>query len=265
MDPLVTITFSGQTSLITGASSGLGLEFARTLAARGSNLVLVARREAVLDQEAEALRAAHGVTVTTIAADLARPAAATELHAELSTRGLTIQTLINNAGFGTYCPFINEDPARIAAEIQLNVGTLVALTHALLPELTSAGRGALVNVASTAAFQPVPTMAVYSATKAFVLNFTEAIAHEVRDTGLRVLALCPGATRTEFFDVVGTEQAAVGGFQTSQQVITTAMRALDRKRTPAYIVSGAANKASTLAVSALPRSLAVAAASRAVG
>lgn len=261
----MTITFSGQTSLITGASSGLGLEFARTLAARGSNLVLVARRESLLEEEAVTLREAHGVTVTTIASDLARPTAATELHAELTARGLAIHTLINNAGFGTYGPFVDEDPARIAAEIQLNVGTLVSLTHALLPDLIAAGRGALVNVASTAAFQPVPTMAVYSATKAFVLNFTEAIAHEVRGTGLRVLALCPGATRTEFFDVVGTESAAVGNYQTSHQVITTAMRALDRKRTPAYVVSGAANKASTLAVSALPRSLAVVAASRAVG
>jgi uncharacterized protein len=256
------INFEGGTALITGASSGLGAEFAKALAGRGSDLVLLARRGELLDAQAEILRKEFGVNVTPIATDLARPGIGAELRKELAARGVVVSTLINNAGFATYGGFVDEDAARIAAEIQLDVATLVELSHSFLPDLLAAGTGALVNVASTAAFQPLPGMAVYGASKAFVLSFTEAIAFETRSSGLSVLALCPGATRTEFFEVVGTEAAAVGRFQTPDQVIATAMRALDKTRTPAHVVSGGANKLSALMAGVAPRRLSVAIAAR---
>lgn len=258
----MTIDFAGRTALITGASAGLGVEFARRLAARGSNLVLVARREDRLEQQATQLRQEFGVTVNVIATDLARPGIGRELRDELDRRGIAISTLINNAGFATYGALADEDADRIAAEIQLDVATVVDLTHAFLPTLLADGTGALVNVASTAAFQPLPGMAVYGASKAFVLNFTQAVAHENRGSGLKVLALCPGPTRTEFFDVVGTEAAAVGSFETPEQVITTALRALDRRTTPAYVVSGTGNRFSALLADLSPRGLSTAIAGR---
>lgn len=256
------IDYTGRTALITGASSGLGAEFARRLAARGSDLVLVARRGELLDQQAAELRARHGVTVTPIAMDLARPGVGAELRERLIARSITVSTLINNAGFATYNAFVDEDPARIAAEIQLDVATLVDLTRAFLPEMIEDGAGALVNVASTAAYQPLPGMAVYGASKAFVLSFTEAIAVETKRSGVSVLALSPGATRTEFFDVVGTEAAAVGGFQTPEQVVTTALKALDKRRTPASVISGRANRISATLAAHAPRSLSAATAGR---
>lgn len=256
------IDFAGRTALITGASSGLGAEFARRLAARGADLVLVARRGELLEEQAAELRSQHGVTVTPIAMDLARPGVGAELRERLAAHSITVSTLINNAGFATYNAFVDEDPERIAAEIQLDVATLVDLTRAFLPEMIAHGTGALVNVASTAAYQPLPGMAVYGASKAFVLSFTEAIVVETKTSGVRVLALSPGATRTEFFDVVGTEAAAVGGYQTPEQVITTALKALDRRRTPASVVSGRANRLSSTFAALAPRSLAAAAAGR---
>lgn len=258
----MTIEFHGRTALITGASSGLGAEFAARLAGRGSDLVLVARRQEALERLAARLRTEHGVRVDTIAMDLARPGVGHELHAALDGRGIEISTLINNAGFATYSAFTDEDAARIAAEIQLNVAALVDLSHAFLPSLLAAGSGALVNVASTAAFQPLPRMAVYGASKAFVLSFTQALAFENRASGVKILALCPGATRTEFFDVVGTEAAAVGSYQSASQVISTALRALDKRRTPAYIVSGAGNRISSSLAGIAPRRLSTAMAGR---
>ena len=258
----MTIDFSGRTALITGASSGLGAEFAHRLAARGADLVLVARRAALLEQHAATLRQKFGVTVTTIATDLARPGIGRDLRADLRERGITISTLINNAGFATYGRFAQEDAERIAAEIQLDVAALVDLSHAFLPDLLADGTGALVNLASTAAFQPLPGMAVYGASKAFVLSFTEALAYEHRDASLKILALCPGPTRTEFFDVVGADAAAVGRYQSAEQVVATALRALDRRSTPAHVVSGFGNRLSTAAVSVLPISAGAAMAGR---
>ena len=258
----MTINFAGRTALITGASSGLGKEFARRLAGRGSHLVLVARRGDLLEQQATALRDEFGVRVTVMARDLELPGAATELHAALDAQGVSVSTVINNAGFATYNTLIDEEPDRIAAEVRLNVGAVVELSRAFLPDLLREATGALVNLASTAAFQPLPGMAVYGASKAFVLSFTQAVAHETRGSGLSVMALCPGATRTEFFDVVGTEAAAVGSFQTAEQVVTAALKALDRRRTPPFVVSGAGNKVSAFLAGAAPRSLVVSMAGR---
>lgn len=260
----MTMTYTGTTALITGASSGLGAEFANRFAARGSNLVLVARRVDRLEELAQALRSDHGVTVTVLPMDLGREGVGSELKRELSARGITVDTLINNAGFGTRGPLAEEDPDIIASEISLNVAALVDITRAFLPGMLVSGMGALVNVASTAAFQPIPGMAVYGATKAFVLSFTEAVAHETKNAGLRVLALCPGATRTEFFDVLGSESAAVGRMQTSAQVVATALKALDRPGTPASVVSGWANRIAAGFAQRLPRALVVGIAARAV-
>ena len=249
---LPTLADMTSTALITGASSGLGEEFATRFAARGENVVLVARRADRLDTLARRIEADHGVTATVVVMDLGVAGVGETLRATLADQGIIPTTLVNNAGFGTHGKFADEDPERIAAEIALNVSALVDLTHAFLPNLT----GALINIASTAAYQPTPNMAVYGATKAFVLNFTEALAFEHRTSSLKILALSPGPTRTEFFDVVGSKDAAVGNFQTSEQVVSTAMRALDSRRTPASVVSGLSNKISAGGVRLAPRSLA---------
>ena len=260
----MTMTYARTTALITGASSGLGSEFAARFAARGANLVLIARRTERLEDLARKLRTAHGISVTTLSKDLSRPGAGAEVRDELAVSGVRIDTLINNAGFATSGPLVEEDPAVIASEISLNVASLVETTRAFLPEMLAAGNGALINVASTAAFQPVPGMAVYGATKAFVLSFTEALAYETRESGLRVLALCPGATRTEFFDVLGSQTAAVGRLQTASAVIDTALRALDRRATPASVVSGLGNRMLAGMAQRLPRHFSLAMAGRAV-
>lgn len=176
----MSMTYRGTTALITGASAGLGVEYARQWAERGADVVLVARRVDRLKELAADLERRYGVTARPIAADLARPGAAAALRAELDGLGVPVHTLVNNAGFGTHGPFAGEDPARISEMIQLNVLAVTELTREFLPGLTADGRGALVTVASAAAYQPTPAMAVYGATKAFVLNFTEAVAYETR-------------------------------------------------------------------------------------
>jgi NADP-dependent 3-hydroxy acid dehydrogenase YdfG len=168
-------------ALVTGASSGIGAAFARGLAARGQDLVLVARGTAKLEALATELTARHGVKVDVIAADLARTETADAVAAELAARDIAIGTLINNAGFGTHGAFAELDAAREHDEVLVNVYSLVALTRALLPAMIARRSGGIINVASTAAFQPVPYMATYGATKAFVLSFGQALAEEVRE------------------------------------------------------------------------------------
>jgi len=264
----MTTTFSGTTVLITGASSGLGAEFASRFAERGADVVLVARRVDRLEELAATLAAEHGVAATPIGFDLAVPDAGTALHAELTRRGITVQTVINNAGFGAHGLFAESDAAANAAQIQLNIAALVDISRAFLPDLLAAAGGpasaALVNVASTAAYQPTPYMAVYGATKAFVLSFTEALAWEMRESSLRVLALSPGATSTEFFDVAGSG-AMIGKPQTPAQVVATALDALDRRRTPASVVSGAANTLSAVGAGLAPRRATLALSGRLLG
>lgn len=248
----MTLELRGGTTLITGASAGLGVEFARRFAARGSNLVLVARRIDRLEALAAELRSSAGVQVDVVAADLGVSGAAAALHAELDHRGIRITSLVNNAGFGTHGAFDEADPERMTSEIQLNVGTLVELSRAFMPQLLH-GSGALVTIASTAAYQPTPGMAVYGATKAFVLSFTEALWAEARGTGLRVLAVSPGSTKTEFFDVVGTADASVGRQQTAAQVIDTAFRELDRRNAGPSVISGRINHLTALSTRLLSR------------
>lgn len=237
------VDYRGQTTLITGASSGLGEEFARRLAARGSHLVLVARRADRLEKLAAELSAAHGVEVASVPMDLGADRIADALLEELARRGITVTSLVNNAGFGTFGPLHQQDPARLRQELAVNVGAVVDISRAFIGPLRAHGKGVLVNVASMAAYQPIPQMAVYGATKAFVLSFTEALWHESQGTGLRVLALSPGATKTEFFDVVGTSEVNGGTrFQTCEEVVRTALAALDRKNPGPSVISGALNR-----------------------
>lgn len=227
------------TALITGSSGGIGEEFALQLAGRGVNLVLVARRADKLAELRQRLLDLHpGLRVEVVAADLSLPGSAADLVSKVAALGRTVDILINNAGVGLHGDFVGQNAEANAAQIQLNCVTLVELTALYLPAMTKAGRGVVLNVASTAAFQPTPGMAVYGATKAFVLSFTEALWQESRGSGVRILALCPGATETEFFSRTG-EEFLTSGRQTSKQVVDTAMAALN-KSTPT-VISGLKN------------------------
>ncbi|RVW04252.1 SDR family NAD(P)-dependent oxidoreductase [Rhodococcus xishaensis] len=241
----MSVDVSGSTVLITGASAGLGSDFARRFAERGANLVLVARRADRLEELATEIRDKHSVSVTVLPMDLSAPGVAQKLKSELTARDIRIDSLVNNAGFGMHGDFASADLDRMTSAIQLNVTTLVELSHVFLPDLLR-GRGLLMNIASSTAYQPVPGMAVYAATKAFVLHFTEALWAEARGTGLTVLAVSPGPTHTEFFDVVGTQQAAAGHMQTAEQVMNTTFRTLDRRNPPPSVMSGWTNKLSAL-------------------
>ncbi|GAA1870061.1 SDR family oxidoreductase [Myceligenerans crystallogenes] len=249
--------FSSQTVIVTGASSGIGAAFARALASRGANLVLVARRRERLDRLAAELREGRAITVTTVPLDLSAPTAAAELKAALAEAGVTATSLINNAGFGTFGEFRDEDPERLTQEIAVDVSAPVQLSHAFLPGIVEA-RGFLINVASMAAYAPTPRMAVYGAAKAFVLSFTESLWAELRDTGATVFALSPGATSTEFNAVVGTDDATAGArMRTPDDVVATAMTHLARRRPGPSVVDGPANRAGAAAARLLPRRTAV--------
>ncbi len=233
------MNFENHTALITGSSGGIGEDFAVAFAKRKANLVLVARREDKLALlRTRLLEANPGLTIDIIAADLSVPGSAAGLAAGVNDLGRKIDILVNNAGVGLHGDFVKQGVAENSAQIQLNCVTLVELTALFMPAMTAARRGLVINVASTAAFQPTPGMAVYGATKAFVLSFTEALWQETKSTGVRVFALCPGATETEFFARTG-EEFLTSGRQTSQEVVDTAMAAID-KSTPT-VVSGLKN------------------------
>lgn len=253
--------YRNKTALVTGASGGIGEQFARTLAAQGAHLILVARSEDTLVALAAELHGAYGVQADVVTADLSVPDAASTVVTEVDKRGLSVDILINNAGFGTHGDLADADPARVHAEVTLNVTTLTDLTTVFYQRMVRAGGGDIVNVASTAAFQPVPHMAVYAATKAFVLSFSEALWWEGRQHDVRVLALCPGATDTGFFDVAG-DDASVGKRRSPEQVVNTALKAL-RQGKPS-VVDGLGNYLSANASRVAPRSVVASIAERAV-
>jgi uncharacterized protein len=250
------VDYHRQTVIVTGASSGLGAEFARQLARRGANLVLVARRASRLESLAAELTRAHGVTVTVVARDLGLPDAGRTLRAELESRGIHATGLVNNAGFGTHNAFTDEDPARLQSMLALNVSALVDLSRAFIGPLTATGRGLLINVASLLGFQPTPYMGVYGATKAFVLSFTESLWEETHGTSLRVLAVCPGAMDTEFFDAAGSQTADLGTKRaTPAYVVKKALDTLDRRSPPPSVITNSRLLAITSKL--LPRRLMV--------
>lgn len=235
--------------MITGASAGLGVEFARQCAARGEALVLVARRRDRLEKVAAEI----GGTAHIFVADLAKAGAASSLIAEIEAEGLSVGTLINNAGFGLAGKFMAHGLERQSEMIDLNVRTLVELCHLVLPAMRARSEGAICNVASTAAFQPGPNMAVYYATKAFVLSFTEALHHELKGSGIKVSALCPGPTATEFGSVAGANTSAKVDWITadSASVVHAGLRGLDRNK--AVVIPGWTNKTTANLSRFLPR------------
>lgn len=237
-------------ALITGASAGLGIDFARQLSAKGYRLVLVARRKDRLDALAAELGHARAV-----ACDLGAPGAVAELMADIKAAGEIVSLLVNNAGFGLGGKFAELDGPRQRAMIDLNCGALTELAHGVLPDMLAKRKGSILNVASTAAFQPGPGMAVYFATKAFVLSFSEALHEEVRGKGVTVSALCPGPTATEFGEVAGFGSA--GGFAKiaarSADVVRSGLEGLEQRR--AVIIPGLFNKAGAQGHRLLPRSL----------
>ncbi len=240
---MTAVDYHGQTILVTGASSGIGAEFAREFARRGSDVVLVARRLDRLEKLAAELGAKHGVRAEAVPLDLSLPGAGRKLAEEVERRGLAVTGLVNNAAFATFGPFHGEDPGRVREEISVNVASVVDISRAFIGRLRASGNGVLVNVASLAAYQPIPNMAVYAATKAFVLSFTEALWQESLGTGLRVIVLSPGATRTEFSEVAGADTTSRAlTFETPEEVVATALRALDHPKPPPSVVSGRLNR-----------------------
>lgn len=244
------------TTLITGASAGLGEGFARTLAARGEDLILTARRVDRLETLAADLRDRHAIQVHLFPADLADPRAPARLLADIAAAGLTIDQLINNAGFGVQGAFADGDAAAQLGMIDLNCRALVALTHGVLPQMVARKSGGILNIASTAAFQPGPWLAVYYASKAFVLSFSEAIHEEVKTHNVRVAALCPGPTRTEFADRAGMGDSALFKRFASDAdaVVKDGLKALANNQ--AVRISGAANTLMAEGVRLTPRFLA---------
>lgn len=243
----------GARALVTGASSGIGAAFARALAARGEALVLVARREDRLRELARELGGEDKAHVVVL--DLARPEAGQRLDDELARRGVTVSLLVNNAGVGHTGRFVEEPLDRALGMIDLNARATVELTRRFLPPMVERGRGAIVNVVSTSAFQPVPYLAVYAASKAFLLSFTEGIADELRGTGVRVQALCPGLTESEFHQVSGTDQVRFTKTPTmsAADVARASLEALERGTL--RVVPGLANRVVAATQSWLPRAL----------
>ncbi|WP_426396705.1 SDR family NAD(P)-dependent oxidoreductase [Ralstonia sp. R-29] len=232
--------FRGKTALITGASSGIGLEFAHALAKRGAKLLLVARSRDKLRDLTAKLRHDYACDADFLTVDLSAPDAVPTLADHLKATGTVVDVLINNAGFAAYGRFETVPWTCQRDEVLVNCMAAVELTQLLLPGMQARSGGAIINVASTAAFQPLPYMAIYGATKAFLLSFSEAVWAENRHRGIRVLALCPGATQTGFFDVVGAEEAAVGTPMPVARVVQDALWALDRNRS--YRIVGTQNR-----------------------
>ena len=241
------------TTLITGASSGIGEVFARQIAARGRNVLLVARSEDKLITLCNELGRSNNIRAQHVALDLSELDAAERLFEEAEKRGLEIDMLINNAGFGSMGEFANLDLGRELNMIDLNIRSLVELTYRFLAPMRKRKQGAIINVASTAAFQPVPFMATYAATKAFVLNFSEALWEENRPYGIKVMALCPGVTDTNFFEAARGTKPPGRVAQTPEEVVDTALSGLDRGKS--HIISGWTNFLMTQSERLVPRSL----------
>ena len=244
---------SGQTALVTGASGGIGVDLAECFARDGYDLILTARSEDALNAVATHLANAFGVKATAIANDLGAIGGGKSLAEKIKGRGLTVNALVNNAGFGHAGALTAAPVETTLGMIDLNVRALVELTHIYWDEMLKRGRGGVLNVASTAAFQPGPGMATYFATKAFVLSFTEALHEEVATAGIRVTALCPGPTKTEFGDVAGFK--GNGAFDKmaakSEDVVAMGLRALDKGS--AVAIPGLFNKVGAQAHRLLPR------------
>ncbi len=243
------------TALITGASAGLGLEYARLFAADKHDLVLVARRKDRLEALGADLSKAHGIKVHAIAADLMNAAAPDAIVAEVKRQGLQIAFLVNNAGFGTNGNFAELDPAKELGQVQVNIAALVGLTRAFLPAMLGRKQGRILNIGSTAGFQPGPYMAVYYASKAFVNSFTEALWYELKGTGVTATVSCPGPTATEFLVVAGSDKSKLArmGMMTAAEVARAGYDAMHAGKRMA--VHGLKNKLGALSTGLAPQGL----------
>lgn len=252
-----------QTALVTGASSGIGWELARLFARDGCDLVFVARRREKLEQLGQDLAREFGATTTVLAEDLSDPQAPPRIAGELARRALAVDVLVNNAGFGVYGFFAKTSIEQELAMIQVNITAVTHLTKLLLPGMLERRRGRILNVASTAAFQPGPLMAVYYATKAYVLSFSEALANELAGTGVTVTALCPGPTITEFQKAASLEQTRLFTGPLVMSAATAARAGYEGMRKgKRVVIPGFPNKVLVQAVRFAPRRLVTALARR---
>lgn len=244
-------TFSKSWVLVTGASSGLGAEMARLLARKGAHLILTARSRDRLAELAGDLERVNGIEARVIEEDLSAHGGAGRLLAAIGALGVEVEHLVNNAGVGSAGPFASTSVEREAAMVRLNVESIVTLTRGLLPSMLARGRGGVVNVASTAAFQPVPYMATYGATKAFVLSFTQALATELEGTGVRAMALCPGPVRTGFQRAAGIPRPGLSAAElTALQTVERGIAAYERGER--LFVPGFVNAAQRVGTTILP-------------
>jgi uncharacterized protein len=244
------------TALITGASSGIGLELAREFARHRHDVVLVARNEAALTALADDLRQKAGIKATVLPFDLSDPSAPGALFAEVSRQGIVVDWLVNNAGFATYGLFTEPDTARDLEVVQVNVVALTHLAKLFAPGMQTRGRGGILNVASTAAFQPGPLMAVYYATKAYVLSLSDALANELHESGVKVTALCPGPTRTGFQEQAKMEDSKLvaGEIMDARTVARAGYAGLMKGKTT--VIPGRRNQLGAVAMRLVPRSTA---------
>ncbi len=245
--------WKGKWALVTGASAGIGSAIAERLAAGGANLVLTARRHERIEQLAGRLSEKCGIRVEFYAADLAKASAPDEIHAFTQGKGIFVDLLVNNAGFGAYGPFYKSNRTRQLDMVQVNVAAVVHLTHLYLPAMVERKRGDILIVASTAAFQGVPYITTYAATKAFDLLFAEALAEEVKRYGVRVCALCPGSTHTEFQEVAGQPERAFRHAETPEKVARVGLEALAKGKSS--VISGTANRLGVQGQRLAPRRL----------
>ena len=245
------------TCLVTGASSGIGAEIARGLARRGHGVTLAARREDRLKELGEELSGEHDVRVETISVDVSDIDARSKLKGEIEERGLTVEVLVNNAGFGSGGKFIELDPEEEASIIRTNVESVVALTGHFLPDMVERGRGAVLNLASLISFQPVPMQATYGASKSAVLSFTEAVHEELKESGVTITAICPGPVRTEFGEMGGfggaDEKIPDFVWLEADKVAEDAIEGLENG--DRVVVPGALNQLAAYAGHYMPRSL----------
>ena len=245
---------AGQWALVTGASSGFGVDFAHLLAERGANLVLVARRVAPMKALARELKQGHGIDCRAIPMDLAHPGVGDELLARLDADGIAVDILINNAGYGVFGEFIDQPIEAHANMLQLNVVALTELTHAFGGDMAERGGGHILLVGSLGGFQPLPTYAAYAASKAYVLSFGEALHVELKPRGVGVTVLWPGAARTNFLSVAGQDNLAFADslLVASRPVADIGLKAMFAGRPS--VVPGLANKSTAFSNRVLPRS-----------
>jgi len=248
--------YADRWALITGASSGIGAEFARRLSAHGMHLVLTARRKELLDKLADELHTRHGTKTEIIVGDLTDSAEPQRLCESIAAKGIQVELLVNNAGFGWVGTIDETEQSRMRDLVQLNVASMTELTYRILPGMMERGHGGIINVSSVAGFQPVAYMPTYSASKAFVLHFSEALWAECRDRGVTVTALCPGTTQTDFFDVANVPGwLKKHDFSTPEQVVKAAIKALERRKQ--FVIPGFKNWLITFGVRIARRKMVV--------